>query len=966
MTNQTSFSAAMRIAALMLRGTAIATGVVSSVSAEPTGGSVQSGDIAIETDEVTKTTTLNQTSQTGLIHWQSFNIAPDETVNFVQPSSDSLTVNKVVGANNPSMIFGSMNANGNVMLLNGNGILFGPGAKIDVGGLIASTMELEDPALSDLSNVKLITQEGSDASVVNSGAITVAEGGLVALAAPGVANMGVINAKMGTVNLASGKSMVLDLAGDGLINIEMSDTLAEARIAGADPANTIPAGVLTTKGSMVNAEGGTVLVTAAFAKQVINSAINLSGLTENAPVIDLQGDISAPNGGRIVVHAGSSKNGFEDETILPPSAPPLNGIEYQDEKLANEVKVSGTLSVEGIEMGQDGGAIVISGQHIHLENGSVLNARGLGGSGRISVGSNKNFSPTLSGSAQSIDDVAGNTNYKSPVATSLRVGAEVQQLVNVGDEDTNIANAAYVEYFEGNTPYIMLSGHDGAYAPGKADPDFDPDESVGEKHSGNHGRDTNMSIVMDAASAALGDLSPGAKPYTLNFNIQRAYVDVNRSYLRPEQKNDAIHEDSWVTYEQGEYDLAVDAYKSWHILANKATESVETTHGSGFLIDLHGFSSSGDPHAHDDDKHIDNFDVPVEVMVGYGAIDHADLEMIYENIHNDVDTKHPTLFANESSLLHLYKNENPANNMQEIYDLFLGTKSFSYALQQSVNLLDFDADDDGQDIWVTPLEDNLPKPLNGGFDEPEATVHHFYQGGYNTDAHGSGGSGLKPEPYGYGAVDAVQVEAPSHVRWVDEAPEKFGAAIGGATADYLTTVYNVDVTQDAQKISDNSAAKVQGDAQNYSEELLGELPEYSDVVPPPAPDPVLPPSPDPEPDPDPVLPPSPDPEPDPVPDPVLPPSPDPKPDPEPVAPTPMPVPDDRDAGVSTDDAYRTLAEPDQDRQRGSAGIDARWALMSVSKCLNHSIDAHASSEQKVVDKKADCSAIISTNDSSSR
>ena len=77
------------------------------------------------------------------MNYQSFSIGSDERVQFVQPSSRAITLNRVVGANG-SELLGQLQANGRVFLINPNGILFGPSAQIDVGGLVASTLSLTD------------------------------------------------------------------------------------------------------------------------------------------------------------------------------------------------------------------------------------------------------------------------------------------------------------------------------------------------------------------------------------------------------------------------------------------------------------------------------------------------------------------------------------------------------------------------------------------------------------------------------------------------------------------------------------------------------------------------------------------------------------------------------------------------------------------------------------------------------
>src|SRR5262245_53334967 len=115
-----------------------------SVSAQglPTGGSVASGSATISNPS-SSSTLINQSSQKALINWQSFGVGAGNSVNFQQPNSAAITLNRVQGTT-PSAINGSLTANGNVWIINGNGVLFGQGAQVNVGGLIATTSDIQD------------------------------------------------------------------------------------------------------------------------------------------------------------------------------------------------------------------------------------------------------------------------------------------------------------------------------------------------------------------------------------------------------------------------------------------------------------------------------------------------------------------------------------------------------------------------------------------------------------------------------------------------------------------------------------------------------------------------------------------------------------------------------------------------------------------------------------------------------
>lgn len=107
------------------------------VQAAPEGGQIVAGSANIVQSQVNRLDVVQQ-SERAAINWQSFGIGASEHVSFQQPSPQSATLNRVTGPD-LSSIQGRLTANGNVFLVNPNGILFGNNAKIDVGGLVAST-----------------------------------------------------------------------------------------------------------------------------------------------------------------------------------------------------------------------------------------------------------------------------------------------------------------------------------------------------------------------------------------------------------------------------------------------------------------------------------------------------------------------------------------------------------------------------------------------------------------------------------------------------------------------------------------------------------------------------------------------------------------------------------------------------------------------------------------------------------
>ena len=141
-----------------------------AVNALPTGGKVVAGAATISSTSTATSATMNinQTSQRAVINWQTFNVGKNATVNFNQPNSSAVTLNRVVSAT-PSMIQGAINANGQVILVNPNGVTFGKGAEVNAAGVVASTLNISN---QDFMNGKNIYSGNGEGKIVNKGTIT--------------------------------------------------------------------------------------------------------------------------------------------------------------------------------------------------------------------------------------------------------------------------------------------------------------------------------------------------------------------------------------------------------------------------------------------------------------------------------------------------------------------------------------------------------------------------------------------------------------------------------------------------------------------------------------------------------------------------------------------------------------------------------------------------------------------------
>ena len=281
----------------------------SLLCAAPQGGQVRAGQAQIT--QQGKVTNINQSSQKAAINWQKFNIAADETVNFKQPNAHSVTLNRVIG-NEKSVINGAMNANGKVFLLNPHGTLIGKGAKINVGGLVASTANISD---DDFMQGKYRFTGNGSGVVENYGEIAVPAGGVVALLAPIVKNNGNIKADSASVLLASAEHFSITLPENG----DFAYTIDKGTLQG-----------LVDNGGAVLADGGVVVLTAAGLDSVKKSVVRHTGI--------IQANTVANKNGKILLLGDLDNSRTEVSGVLSAEAP-ISGDGGFIETSANQVQI---------------------------------------------------------------------------------------------------------------------------------------------------------------------------------------------------------------------------------------------------------------------------------------------------------------------------------------------------------------------------------------------------------------------------------------------------------------------------------------------------------------------------------------------------------------------------------------------------------------------------------------------------
>ncbi|VWD21638.1 filamentous hemagglutinin [Burkholderia lata] len=283
----------------------------------PSGEAVTSGKADIVRSGDGRTMNINQLTDKLITNWNDFSVAGGERVSFNQPNAVSVALNRVIG-NQGSQIDGQISANGRVFLVNPNGVLFGAGAQVNVGGLVASTKDISD---ADFQAGRYRFSGNSTRSIVNHGTLTAADGGSIALLGARVSNHGVIQAKLGRVTLAAGDAFTVNFDGSGLLDVQVDGGAVNAE---------------ASNGGLLKADGGDVLMTARAAGNLLDAVVNNTGVVEAR---GLNG-----RGGRITLDGGT-------------------------------VKVAGHLDASAGEAGAPAGAVTTRGERVDVAASAQVDTR---------------------------------------------------------------------------------------------------------------------------------------------------------------------------------------------------------------------------------------------------------------------------------------------------------------------------------------------------------------------------------------------------------------------------------------------------------------------------------------------------------------------------------------------------------------------------------------------------------------
>src|SRR5882724_36952 len=236
--------------------------------AQPTGGTIAYGGATIATPS-TNSIIITQTTNAAIINWQSFSVGSGASVVFDQPSAAAIALNRVLGGG-VSQINGNLQANGQVWIINANGILFGRGSQINVAGLLATTSDIADGDFAAGRYDLTTPSTNPSASIDNAGSIHVASGGSAVLSAPHVSNSGLIQADAGQIVLGGASAFTVDFEGDNLLRYAITTPVTTTPI----DANGVVRKVLVSNSGALSAAGGKILLTARAAANVADNVVN--------------------------------------------------------------------------------------------------------------------------------------------------------------------------------------------------------------------------------------------------------------------------------------------------------------------------------------------------------------------------------------------------------------------------------------------------------------------------------------------------------------------------------------------------------------------------------------------------------------------------------------------------------------------------------------------------------------------
>jgi filamentous hemagglutinin family protein len=494
--------------------------------ANPVGGQVVGGTASIS-GEGSGAVTITQSTAKAIIDWRSFSIAQGETTTFIQPGKDAIALNRVT-AGDVSQILGNLTANGQVYLINPNGVVFGASSRVDVAGLVATTAGISNEAFMAGGGTLRFDQAGkADAQITNDGTINIRDAGIAAFVAPRVRNSGTITAHAGKVAFGGAQAFTLDLNGDNLIRFQVGD---EIRSSLTNPDGS-SAGALVDVGGVVDVRGGTLQLTASAARGVINQSVKVVGFVpainatvngdgsvslrgaEAPPTTTTPSTTPAPTAPLAATGTSFDNAGFGDlaatSTTLATTPSPLTVAPDTIPGTPGAVLTAGTIIIE--TFGEATGEIEI-GKGASLDLSAVTN-KGSGG-GTLTIGADRavlDGTINLDGRDSAKDSRGGSASVlgrewvsfgSNLTATGVKAGGRVTVESGGG---LSLAGRISVNARDGKAGNVMI------HAVGRAVDSQDAFIDATGLHGGTISYTSDSQIIASGAFRASGTLGFGGK-----------------------------------------------------------------------------------------------------------------------------------------------------------------------------------------------------------------------------------------------------------------------------------------------------------------------------------------------------------------------------------------------------------------------------------------------------------------------
>lgn len=360
--------------------------------ASPAGGNVVGGAGNISQSNLT--TTINQFSHRLAIDWQSFNVNQNESVNFHQPGRSSIALNRILDQS-ASQIHGSINANGQIILVNPNGVFFGKNATVNAGGLFVAALDVSsDDFMRGELDFKAL--ENTSGLIVNEGRLEVIDGGALVLLGQQINNRGLLVAHFGTVALAAGSDILVRFDHGDQLSIQINQAVLADILELDEPA------ILNS--GLIDAHQGNVVLTAKQADAIKSSLNNMDrqqvfsftsgqvieqdgvvyltgpdGDISNLGVIDVAGDNEA--GTLVLSGENINHRGEINADVLSGKAGTVK-FDANDTVLLTDDSV---VSAQALEEGE-GGTVHVLGDRVGLVDNATIDVSGVNGGGEVLIG----------------------------------------------------------------------------------------------------------------------------------------------------------------------------------------------------------------------------------------------------------------------------------------------------------------------------------------------------------------------------------------------------------------------------------------------------------------------------------------------------------------------------------------------------------------------------------------------------